>query len=262
MEKNKTKVYKQMGIGRFMETLKRDFISIRTKLEKQYPGHSFIMDVKEKDDEIEFEIVVLNDNTHTGKVSIERKIVNRMSYQPFIDVLLDDVYHGFIDMMDGLYAGRTKEERLKIMHDTKIGSIGVVSVIILLLMKFSLLYSINSLSIWQALLITPAWSRWGMVLMCCLFPYAKEEGKGKIFVEGARKWYILPQGIVVLIFSLLLLGWQTFYVLILLTLFVYLFGLLLKSKIGGITGDTIGAVNEICEVLPLLCISLIQSIQT
>lgn len=169
---------------------------------------------------------------------------------------------GFIDTMDGLYAGRTKEERLKIMHDTKIGSIGVVSVIILLLMKFSLLYSINSLNIWQALLITPAWSRWGMVLMCCLFPYAKEEGKGRIFVEGVRKWYILPQGIVVLVCSLFLLGWETFYILILLSLFIYFFGLLLKKKIGGITGDTIGAVNEIGEVLPLLCVSVIQCIQT
>ncbi len=169
---------------------------------------------------------------------------------------------GFIDTMDGLYAGRTKEERLKIMHDTRAGSIGVVSVIILLLMKFSLLYSINSLNIWQALLITPAWSRWGMVLMCCLFPYAKEDGKGKIFVEGARKWYMFGQGIVLVIFSLLLLEWKTFYILILLSLFVCLFGLLLKKKIGGITGDTIGAVNEIGEVLALLCISLMQCIQT
>ncbi len=100
-----------------------------------------------------------------------------------------------------------------------------------------------------------------MVLMCCLFPYAKEEGKGKIFVEGARKWYMFLQGIIVLICSLLLLGWQTFYILILLSLFICFFGLLLKSKIGGITGDTIGAVNEIGEVLALLCISLIQSIR-
>ncbi len=164
---------------------------------------------------------------------------------------------GFIDTVDGLYAGRTKEKRLKIMHDTKIGSIGVVSVIILLLIKFSLLYSINSSDIWKVLLITPAWSRWGMVLMCCLFPYAKEEGKGRIFVEGARKWYILPQGIVLVILSVLLLGWGAFYILILLSLFICLFGLLLRRKIGGVTGDTIGAMNEIGEVLTLLCISLI-----
>ena len=167
---------------------------------------------------------------------------------------------GFVDTMDGLYAGRTAEGRLKIMHDTTAGSIGVVSVIILLLMKFSLLYSNNPPGIWQVLLITPAWSRWGMALACCLFPYAKEEGKGKIFVEGARKWYILPQGIVLVILSLFLLGWKTFYIPILLSLFIYLFGLLLRRKIGGITGDTIGAMNEIGEVLTLLCISLIQCI--
>ena len=90
---------------------------------------------------------------------------------------------GFIDTMDGLYAGRTAEERLKIMHDTKIGSIGVVSVIILLLMKFSLLYSINSLNIWKVLLITQPGAGGEWFWHAVFFHMPKKKGRGKYLLR-------------------------------------------------------------------------------
>lgn len=166
---------------------------------------------------------------------------------------------GLADTLDGLYAGKSKEERLKIMRDEYIGVMGITGIVTILLFKYTLLSSLTTTHIFKTLILTPALSRWGMVVSASISPYAREEGKGKVFVERVRWWYAPLQGVILLAVSVWFFNLINGLWLIagLLTL-LWLSTLLFQRRIGGVSGDTLGAVNEIGELLPLILILLFR----
>ncbi|MCM8787485.1 MAG: adenosylcobinamide-GDP ribazoletransferase [Candidatus Omnitrophica bacterium] len=164
---------------------------------------------------------------------------------------------GFADTCDGFYGIRSKEEILRIMHDPKVGAIGVVGVVLLLLLKFSLLISFSINILWRALIVSFCFARW-LQTVCCLLPYASCEGKAKVFTKYANKRNIIIGGIFTLIvFScfLNLKGIAIFFASFILNL-IFIF--YVKNRIGGITGDTIGATSEIAETTTLFLIYLLK----
>ena len=68
---------------------------------------------------------------------------------------------GFMDTVDGLAGGRTKEDVLRIMRDSHVGALGVVGVCLLVLVKWEALNSMESGSKNAALFIMPVVGRWG-----------------------------------------------------------------------------------------------------
>lgn len=159
---------------------------------------------------------------------------------------------GFADTCDGFYAGRSKEEILAIMRDSRIGTMGVIGIFCLLLLKFALLASIQENILWKPLIMMPLFARWAQLFLCYISKYAREEGKARFFIEYAdRKSLILGSIFSVGIF-LLLTSLRGLILFFLSTLAVILFMYYVKRRLGGMTGDTIGAASEIAEVALLL----------
>jgi adenosylcobinamide-GDP ribazoletransferase len=157
---------------------------------------------------------------------------------------------GFADTCDGFYGAKAKEEILKIMRDPRIGVMGVIGISLLLLLKFSLLVSIPRATLWRALILMGCFSRW-LQAVSCLLPYAREEGKARLFIQYARKKDIMIAGLVTLFVSCALFALKGVFIFFTALIPAILFMRYAKAKIGGMTGDTIGAVNEIAEASTL-----------
>jgi adenosylcobinamide-GDP ribazoletransferase len=157
---------------------------------------------------------------------------------------------GLIDVCDTFVAGKTKEERLNIMSDTRIGTFGIVGVCLLLIVKSVTMMNISGIAIVVAF---PVISRWILCCLICIFPSAKTSGMG----FGVKKDASYPAFLTATIISLLIIVLCVGIVggpLLLLTSLICtgLIGLIMYRLFGGLTGDCYGALLEISEVLILL----------
>ena len=102
-------------------------------------------------------------------------------------------------------------------------------------------------------------SRWALVISCRFFPYAREkEGKARQFVGKANTKQFAIASIFVIILSLFLIDiWKAGLIVAITALFTFGFNLFILNKISGITGDTLGALNEIIEALVILLIVIL-----
>ena len=171
-------------------------------------------------------------------------------------VILTGAHHldGLADTSDGVIAGTSREKRLAIMSDTRVGVFGIVSIFLLLLVKY---VSLSAAPALPALLLMPALSRWTMVSAIFIFPYAKSTGMGLAFKQGAN-WqrFAIATAIALIAAVALLKLWG---LVLMAGLWLTVFGIAsyAKSRLGGLTGDTYGAINELAEVLVLLILILI-----
>lgn len=159
---------------------------------------------------------------------------------------------GFADTCDGFYGNKPVEKVLEIMRESRIGAMGAIGIVSLLLLKFSVMASLQEAYLWKILIVMSVFSRWSQCFACNTARYARQAGKAKYFVEHSRKRDLLIGGIFTLALSLLLMRSKGFILFFLSIIPVSLFIRRIKSKIAGMTGDTIGAVNEIAEVCVLL----------
>ncbi len=163
---------------------------------------------------------------------------------------------GLADTLDGWGGGKTPEEKLRIMKDHQIGSFGVVGLIFILGLKFLALQSLSEEVAAQALLIALVLSRGSMVQLLYRSPYARREGGlGSAFKENLAKREMVIATVVSLALAFFFFHFSG--VLLWLTTGLCTLGLqaLSKKMIGGVTGDVLGASNEINEVLALVFLS-------
>ncbi len=175
-------------------------------------------------------------------------------------VILTGAHHldGFIDTCDGVIAGKSKKERMDIMSDSKVGAFGIVGVILLLLLKY---VSLSSTQILPALLLMPTLSRWVMVSIIFAFPYAKRSGMGLAFKRGATWQRLTIATVIALIAAVALLKLWGLALMAALWLIAFGIASYFRSRLGGLTGDNYGAINEMAEVLVLLLLILIGGLQ-
>ena len=159
---------------------------------------------------------------------------------------------GFADTCDGFYGSNPKEKILQIMRDSHIGVMGVIGVICLLLFKFSLIVSIPQGILWKSLIMMAVFARWAQCLACYMSKYARKEGKARYFVEHAKRREVYLGGLFTLALFLMLMQIKGVALFFISLLTIFLFINYVKRKIGGMSGDTIGATNEIAEILILL----------
>jgi len=158
---------------------------------------------------------------------------------------------GFTDTCDGFLSAKSKEKILEIMRDSRIGTMGAVGITCLLLFKFTILVSIPKDILWKALIMTAVFARWCQCLACYMSGYAREEGKARYFIEHAAGKGVLSGAVFTLVMFILLLRLKGLILFFICLLPVFLSIQFVKRKIGGMTGDTIGAVSEIAEVAVL-----------
>lgn len=180
-----------------------------------------------------------------------------------VSTLITGALHldGFADTCDGFYGTRPKEEILKIMRDPKIGVMGAIGIALVLLLKFSLITGISKNALWRSLILMGCFSRWSQTLSC-LLDYARNEGKARLFIKYARKRDIIIASLFTVFVCCVLFGLSGMAIFFSSLIPVVTFVLYAKAKIGGVTGDTIGAVNEIAEISALFFILIWDSIWT
>ena len=168
---------------------------------------------------------------------------------------------GLADTFDGIGGGTTISDRLCIMRDPHTGTFGMVALILLLLLKYNFLLNLETgVKLAPALFYSPLLSRWAMVVLLYTTPYsrAKEGQTGlvspfmlnlnrrRLFIATAST---LAAGIFYpRLFFLLLLPLTALVIVISRVFFL--------KKLGGITGDCLGAVNEVTELAVLFCLAI------
>ena len=192
---------------------------------------------------------------------------------------------GFCDMIDGIFSGRSdKDKILDIMKKSDIGVYGVLSIIFLVLLKISLIYYIATVCcelsrqfIFIVIIVfMPAFGRWSMVYLISKYKCARDgESLAKIFIgsKNNKKIFIISS---IYLFMLFLAAYSlagflyngSLYIasalnylevvysvifalltVVVLFLLLWLIGSFFTRRIKGITGDVIGGVGEIIELL-------------
>ncbi|MEW6040196.1 MAG: adenosylcobinamide-GDP ribazoletransferase [Elusimicrobiota bacterium] len=161
---------------------------------------------------------------------------------------------GLSDTFDALGSYKDRESALQIMRDSHIGAIGVLSLISVILLKAGVISELISQSknISVILMTVCIVSRWSMVLAMYLFPYARVGGKAKIFFEDTNLKKLLSATVLTFIIIFFLLKTGGILLIFFSGLFTYFFGKFLAGKFSGLTGDNLGAINELNELFLLL----------
>lgn len=159
---------------------------------------------------------------------------------------------GLADTADAWVGGfGDKERTLAIMKDPSCGPIGVLSLIIVCLIKWSALYVLLEKQLYSALFLFPVLGRLAPLFLFLTTQYVREKGLGSSIAE------LIPKMGAVLLFILCLVASVYFAWVGILTTMIFIGTLIyLRHKfiqrIDGITGDTVGASIEICEAASLL----------
>jgi len=170
--------------------------------------------------------------------------------------ILTGAHHldGLINTCDGIIAGKSKGKRLAIMSNGKIGAFGIVAAFLLLLLKY---VSLSAAPILPALLLMPTLSRWVMVSAIFTFPYAKSSGMGLAFKQGANWQRLTISTIIALVVAVIIFELGGLALVAALWLIIFGVASYFRSRLGGLTSDTYGAINELAEVWVLLIIVMI-----
>jgi len=160
---------------------------------------------------------------------------------------------GLADSVDALLGPR--EKALEIMRDPHIGTFGTLAIVGVILAKFVLLLNLGR--DWHALLLFPTLGRMAALLPMYSLPYLRGEGKVSPFLPMGKG--TLGVG---LLFSLALsslLLWPVGVVVFGIVLFYGLaVSLYLKRRLGGVTGDLLGATVETAEVVSLMTLGVLR----
>jgi adenosylcobinamide-GDP ribazoletransferase len=163
---------------------------------------------------------------------------------------------GLADTADGFLSSRPRERILEIMRDSCVGPMGVIAIVCVLALKISALASVPGSLHWRVVLLMPLAGRCTLVLGMKAVPYARAQG-GLVSVFERPGWPSLITAISILSAAAwLALGIPGLVIAGVVLLMTILFSLWCRRKIGGFTGDTLGAACEIAEILPaLICAS-------
>lgn len=170
-----------------------------------------------------------------------------------LQTLLTRGFHldGVADAADGFGGGYTPERSLEIMKDSQIGAFGAIALILTLLLKISLLHALLSVGLGPTLFLAMVISRTAQVFQCVTLPYARPTGTAAASVQNARPVHLT---VALLICALLLLpfGIRSLNLIFLGLATAFLWGLYCRKRVGGITGDLLGATNELVEITVLI----------
>lgn len=157
---------------------------------------------------------------------------------------------GLSDTFDGVMSWRPRARKLEIMKDSRIGALGALAISAVLLLKFALLAEAGA-AWWQALLLAPLLGRWADLFGIAWFPPAAEGGLGHAFHAQLRRPTLLVVSVLTAAAALLIAGPAGIAAMLLVSLCTYLLGRWWTRALGGLTGDTYGALCEIAEVVAL-----------
>lgn len=161
---------------------------------------------------------------------------------------------GLCDTADGIYSARTRERMLEIMKDSRIGTNGAIA------MCFDILFKVAGLACadmkWLVILMMPVAGKMVQGAIVYKAVYPREKGIG-IYVGTVDQGTVIGTVLLGLIFMGAAFSYWGILMFSVLFGFAYLFRVYITGRIGGITGDVMGAGSELSEVLLVLLILII-----
>jgi adenosylcobinamide-GDP ribazoletransferase len=165
---------------------------------------------------------------------------------------------GLMDTCDGVFHPSDAKRRLEILRDPRTGAFGAIGLGLDLLLQLTLFAAMPPTRRATGLVLALALAYWAMALAIFTFPAARPDGLGATFKRAATlPRFLLAAGAIVLICAGLG-GPAGVLVLVLDTASVLIIGAYLTSRIGGLTGDTYGALHEAGLVAALLAWPLVS----
>lgn len=169
---------------------------------------------------------------------------------------------GLADTCDGIYSSRNRDRMLEIMKDSRIGTNGTCALILAFLVRYSGLLSLPERSIPYVILFMPVVARSCNALLM-RSKYARKEGLGNLFigkVSGRRATFSVCMGGALIFFFTENVWFLASYGLTAAAQLVFCH--YITAILGGMTGDTLGAGDELSELFWLLlcCIGVFQGI--
>jgi adenosylcobinamide-GDP ribazoletransferase len=161
-----------------------------------------------------------------------------------------------------------KEKRLSVMKDASIGAIGAIAIIFSIGIKYLAIRNLSHFTYftyYSSLLLMPVLSKWTMVISMFHGSPARKDGLGQIFIGriGFRETLISTFTLIAF-FTLTLVLFSrympdmhyAFYVSLIIVLYIFcrLAVSLFNKRFGGLTGDTLGAISEVTEIIFLLMV--------
>lgn len=180
-------------------------------------------------------------------------------------ILLTGAFHedSIADFCDGFGGGRDKESILRIMKDSHIGTYGTVGLILTLGMRFLTLSNLVPGVFLAVIIAGNAYSRFQPVLLINTSEYMRKNAENKAGdVAGNHSFKtILISFIIALIPMLFLPLWISGFIILIEFVTFLLFRLYVHKKLGGYTGDVLGALQQISEIVFYLSFLILYQLQ-
>jgi adenosylcobinamide-GDP ribazoletransferase len=162
---------------------------------------------------------------------------------------------GLADVCDGLAARGGRERFLEVMKDSNVGAVGAVGLVLGLLLKWQALLAVPAGITWQALLLFPTLGRCAQVLVMAGAKHARQDGLGATIIQGMATRHLLVSLFITVAACLLLLPVRGMVALIAVFAVTLVIKGYFRNRLGGLTGDIIGCINEITEIVALIVLS-------
>ncbi len=168
---------------------------------------------------------------------------------------------GLADMADGFGGAFEREKVLHIMRDSTIGTYGSLALLLSLAIRITaMVLLIQQGALLVGLVAAAAVSRCSIILGWRL-PYARDTGTGQAVTQLTGPTEVAGAIVFAVVVAFVCLGFHAFSVLLIAAITFLFMGWLCVRKIGGVTGDTLGATTEVTEVLLLATVATLVSAQ-
>lgn len=168
--------------------------------------------------------------------------------------VITGIHHtdGLADFADGLMTKGKKEKKIQAMKDISTGSAGIFSLVLYVVGMILALSMMNGMALFQAILLSEILAKFSMVLQCSIGNSAAV-GSNSPFVQIMKDKRRLAVAGTITLLPLVIIGGTTGLIVFAAAITVTLFILAVSTRsFGGITGDVLGATNEITRLSSLI----------
>jgi len=168
--------------------------------------------------------------------------------------IVTGIHHadGLADFADGLMVKGSKDKKLKAMKDLSTGSAGIVAIVLYLVGLIVTISLTSGFDLFRAILISEILAKFSMVLMASLGNSASL-GSNSPFVKIMKDKKKLAAAFIIMLIPIIVIGETTGLLMIGVTVTITLFLLAISTRsFGGITGDVLGATNELTRLASLM----------
>lgn len=166
------------------------------------------------------------------------------------------------DALDGFGGGMSADATLRIMKDSRVGAYALIGVVLSVALKLALLWSLTERDVWsatRALIAAHVLGRWSSLPLIHWLPYVRDDGTGKPFAAAVTMPRLIA-GTLITIIAITIALWplglpRIGAVTIAAGLVTVIAARYFRRHLGGMTGDCLGAANQLVEVMTYLVLA-------